>query len=299
MFSVLIPSYNTDCLPLVNSIYKQAKILNVPFEIIIADDASDEQFRDINRVIDAWEEGRYIQCNENKGPAVLRNLLADEAKYDYLLFLDTDTFPVADTFLSNYLKAAKHGLTVCGGFTYKGLSIPANATLRYKYGAKVEEKPAEERARNPYESFISMNFMIEKSAFNKVRFDEGFHLGYEDTYFGMNLKRAGVDILHIDNPVYHKVGESCEQFLTKIERAVSNLVGHEEQLEEYVKLLRWYGMVKKMRLTRVTAYLYLSTKKAIIAQLKSRNPSLSLFAFYKLGYFCSLQTNSVGSNKTK
>ena len=246
MISILIPTYNAVCLSLIEKMYKQAIALRIPFEILLADDASCENIRQQNRKMTEWQGCRYLQQEENQGPARIRNYLASEARYPYLLFLDSDVMPVSDSFLEEYLQVARTGRVVCGGFIYPRKSIPANAILRYKYGMAVEEQSAGQRNKEPYNRFISMNFMICRDAFLKVRFDETFHLGYEDTLFGMQLEQAGVEILHIDNPVYHLVEENSEQFLMKIRRAVRNLDGHIEQMHSHVKLLRWYACVKRL-----------------------------------------------------
>ena len=135
-----------------------------------------------------------------------------------------------------------------------------------------------------------MNFLIDKSSFACVRFDEKFHLGYEDTQFGMRLKLNDIAIMHIDNPVYHKVNETCDQYLKKIERAVANLIGHEEELKDYVKLLRWWSKVRDLRLQTLIATFFEYSQPIIRRQLKGKKPSLKLFAFYKLGYLCLLKS---------
>lgn len=287
MISILIPTYNAVCLPLIEKVRNQAIDLRVPFEILVADDASCETIREQNRRMTRWSECRYLQREENQGPARIRNYLATEARYPYLLFLDTDVMPVSDAFLSEYAKVMRPGLVVCGGFVYPRKDIPANAVLRYKYGTAIEEQPAGQRNREPYGRFISMNFMICRDSFLKVRFDETFHLGYEDTLFGMQLEEAGIEILHIENPVYHLVEENSEQFLIKIRRAVRNLDGHIEEMRSHVKLLRWYTCLKRWGMTDFTAFLFRHTEKWMESNLTGRKPSLKLFAFYKLGYLCN------------
>ena len=178
MISILIPTYNAVCLSLIEKMYKQAIALRIPFEILLADDASCENIRQQNRKMTEWQGCRYLQQEENQGPARIRNYLASEARYPYLLFLDSDVMPVSDSFLEEYLQVARTGRVVCGGFIYPRKSIPANAILRYKYGMAVEEQSAGQRNKEPYNRFISMNFMKCRDAFLKVRFDETFHLGY-------------------------------------------------------------------------------------------------------------------------
>lgn len=86
-------------------------------------------------------------------------------------------------------------------------------------------------------------------------------MGYEDTLFGMQLEQAGVEILHIDNAVYHLVEENSEQFLMKIRRAVRNLDGHIDQMHSHVKLLRWYTIVKRLQMVPVVVFLFKHNEK--------------------------------------
>ena len=90
MISILIPTYNAVCLSLIEKMYKQAIALRIPFEILLADDASCENIRQQNRKMTEWQGCRYLQQEENQGPARIRNYLASEARYPYLLFLDSD-----------------------------------------------------------------------------------------------------------------------------------------------------------------------------------------------------------------
>lgn len=272
-------------------LYKQVISSSVRFEIILADDASSEEYRQINKKVNDLPYCKYLQCEENLGPARIRNYLAEQAQYPYLLFLDSDVLPVEDDFITKYIESAKSNRVVCGGFIYKKDNIPSDAVLRFKYGMQVEEQSAAERNNKPYQCFISMNFLIPKDVFMKVRFNESFHLGYEDTLFGMQLEQNNVEILHINNPVYHCVTETSEQFLIKIKRAVNNLIGHENEMLPYVKLLKWHNVIKKLRMQSIVAMLYNNLESKITANLKSNNPSLNLFAFYKLGYLCILHKN--------
>ena len=301
MLSVLIPTYNADCLPLVERVQASAERCGLAYEIIVADDASPHTaYRDGNRGIDTRPHCRYLQLERNIGPARLRNYLVSQARYPYLLFLDADVMPVLDDFIGRYwleikvlgnVSAAtgKVPLVVCGGFLYPRHEVPVQSVLRYQYGIRVEERTAAQRADEPYRNFNSMNFLLNRACFECVQFNPDFHLGYEDTLFGMQLAEAQVSVRHIDNPVYHLVEEESAAYLCKIERAVRNLIGQEERLKAYVRLLRWYDALQRVGLTAVMAGLFRRTKKAVTRQLCGRHPSLKLFAFYKLGYFCAVK----------
>ena len=284
MLSILIPVYNINCVSLVKKLHEMALLTKIPFEILLADDASCEEVREENRVLNVLKGCHMLELEENHGPAFVRNYLGEQACYPYLLFLDTDTRPVEAEFLSTYLNhVGEH--VVCGGFSYKKVE---GAVLRYKYGMQVEAQPATERNKQPYQRFISMNFLIPRKIFLSVRFDETFHLGYEDTAFGRRLEAAGVPVLHIENPVWHLVEEDTSAFLAKTRRSVKNLLGYEQELLPYVRLLRWYNGVKRFHAVALTAFIFRMSESLLEKNLTGKHPSLRLFAFYKLGYFCRL-----------
>ena len=117
MLSILIPVYNINCVSLVRKLYEMALLTEFPFEILLADDASCRKVREENRVLNRLDGCRVLELETNHGPAFIRNYLGEQARYPYLLFLDTDTSPVGEDFLSLYLKNVG-GQVVCGGFCY-------------------------------------------------------------------------------------------------------------------------------------------------------------------------------------
>lgn len=285
MVSILIPTYNTDCVPLAQMIKKMADRAHVPYEIVVGDDASFEGFRERNAYIATWPECRYLQREHNGGAAVMRNFLADNAQYSYLLFLDADTMPVREDFLEQYIETARPGCVVCGGFDYPP-QTPSGSELRYKYGREVEMPGVANRYRSPYKNFNSMNFMIHRETFQKIRFDESFHVGYEDTVFGLELEKAGIAITEIDNPVHHMVEEPTKVFLRKVECAIDNLKHKESTLHDDIRILQVYERLKHRHLTGITALAFRLTRPLVERNLTSHNPSLKLFAFFKLGVIC-------------
>lgn len=306
MLSILIPTYNHVCLPLVNKLHAQAVVAGVAFELLLADDASREEVRKENSRMADLPACRYLQLEENIGPARIRNYLARQAQYPYLLFLDDDAMPVNDTFIVDYLHAAQPGAVVCGGFSYPRLAamgsclpttssqLPAtpDAGLRYRYGTKVEEKLCRSAHLSGRMLFFGICFLAPASLFGKVSFDESFGFGYEDLAFGVRLKQAGFSILYVDNPVYHLTLETSEQYLEKTQRAVRNLSRHMEQMQPYVRLLQWHAGLRRFGLVSLTAFLFRQNEKRLVRNLTSPHPSLKLFAFYKLGYLCTLKQSN-------
>lgn len=75
----------------------------------------------------------------------------------------------------------------------------------FQYGHKREEKSAQTRNKTPYQAFTSFNMLIPKKVFLAIKFDESItKYGHEDTLFGIMLEKEKKEILHINNPLYHK-----------------------------------------------------------------------------------------------
>src|SRR5690606_33420534 len=105
MISILIPTYNYNVFPLVENLYQQCERENLEYEILVLDDASpNKKFKEENSKINKLENCSFQVLDENIGRSKIRNLLATRAKFDWLLFLDADTFPSNNNFIQNYLE---------------------------------------------------------------------------------------------------------------------------------------------------------------------------------------------------
>ena len=293
MLSVLIPTYNYDCRKLVEEVCRQAEQLQIPYEILVADDGSAEDTKKRMREINQWPSCRFLEMERNVGRAVIRNVLARKASYPYLLFLDADAGIVSSAFLKEYLQQANESSVVYGGVVYPDDLPPVGRRLRYYYGIRREQLTLAQRKREPYRKFNSINFLIFRDLFMKVLFDESFvTYGHEDTYFGLQLRKQDIPIKHIDNPVVHYNQDTDEEFLRKTRTSVRGLYDKRKLLEEVSGLLHILKRLNTCHMVTFSAFWFRLFHKKLERNLSGRkNPSIRLLSVYKLGYLCSCQVS--------
>lgn len=294
--SLLIPVFNYDIVALVHSMKSAMDKVPELLEILIGDDGSSTEYRE--KYLSLLGEGvRVISSEKNIGRAAIRNKLALEAKGDFLLFIDADTMipSTAEAYFLRWLPAMKMSKVLCGGILYHE-SPPGDPDklLRWKYGRKKEQKKAVERNKHPNAGFSTFNVLIDKSIFLKIRFNEELkQYGHEDTLMGYQLKKAGIDILHIDNGLVHEGIESNKEFLAKTKLGIENLsklydkVTDKSTFSETVRILRLYNKLRLFRLTRILAGIFIRFRDQMERRLDSSDISLHLFSFYKICMFCT------------
>ncbi|MBA7537781.1 hypothetical protein ES705_35380 [subsurface metagenome] len=299
MLSILIPVFNHNVVELVKTLREQGLKLEVPFEIIVLDDASDPQYVSENKITGHWNNVKYFSVKKNLGRSAARNKLASLAKADYLLFIDGDARVIDESFLKKYITHCSGKIVICGGTAYKQ-EPPANRELffRWKYGIRREKLPASERNKNPNAGFSSFNFLIECNLFLSLKFNENLdQYGHEDTLFGYELKKMNIPVKHIDNPLLHTGLEPGYIFIKKTLDGVGNLYKLIKQMQEpadfvqQIRLLKIFYKLKKLHLFPLPAFLNKRLMKLIERNLYAAKPGLSLFDIYKLLYFSSLYTS--------
>lgn len=289
MISILIPIYNFDVTDLVQKLVNQCIKAKISFEIICFDDDSKAAIKIKNRPILNMMGVNYVELSENFGRSRIRNKLAKVASFPYLLFLDCDSKVKYASFIKNYVKEIKAcNDVVYGGRVYKkGKPRAKTKILHWKYGLEREALPLKKRLKKPYLTFQTNNFLIHSDVMRQFHFDESIDgYGYEDLVFAENLKKQGIPIDHIHNPVEHLDLIPNQKFLDKTETATKNL-----------KILLNKGQVLETRLTSAVRFIdkvglttlvkrYLKGKKSsLIDNLLSSDPSLRKLDMYKLLLF--------------
>lgn len=292
MLSICIAIHNWDVNQLVRDLQAQAAKLDVPYEILLLDDASDYDFQLKNAHLDFEEDVTYLQSYVNLGRSRVRNTLASKAKYEYLLFMDCDTRVSRKDYLKKYVSMIP-AQVVSGGYEYKKRRPKKDCVLRWAYGRAREEVPAEKRNIQPNIAFSTFNFLIQKKIFKKVQFDESLQgYGHEDTLFGLELQENGITVTHIDNPLRHEVVCPTDKFLSQTENSIDNLLALLERVDDRegfiqsITLLSTYNKLKSWHLVGCYRLFYSIFKKMIEKNLYSIKPSMRCFDFYKLGYLC-------------
>jgi hypothetical protein len=288
VISVLIPTFNADVSPLVDFLLCQNDSSSLKMEIIIWDDASDI---DIFVLCDN-ENISFFRSPVNMGRSKTRELLAEKAKYPYLLFLDADVLPVSTFFLAQYLQHASEYSILVGGIRYENEKPESNRYFRWFYGKAREEILVKNRLLKPYDHFMTGNFLIPKSIFLEFPLHDvitGY--GHEDTLLGYKFQQAGIPIKHIDNPVFHLGLEENEVFFAKSKEAVSSLLRLKQLgLNIPSKLLNGYNLLERIKLVPLCAVFYPFFESRFLKQYIFSGNTFSLFFFdiSRLLYFCKL-----------
>lgn len=293
MLSICIPVYNYDVVPLVNSLVDCIKE-NDDIEVLVADDGSGSEFKDRNKSISSLKGVQYLERTENTGRSAIRNFLANNASKDNLLFIDADSSLPDCSFIEKYQNELANSDVICGGTSYDEKPKDKSLLLRYVFGINREARPVEERKQFPYRSFSAHNFCIKRSLFLEHPFDEQIKsYGHEDTLLGLSLKKRGVQIIHIDNPLIHTGLEPALEFIDKTNTGLENLIlllanrPELNEMAEEVKVLRYFFTLKRLGLIGLGSFFYSVFKNFLLKNLTGKHPSLFYFDLYKLTYLCS------------
>lgn len=219
--SVLIPFFKDDPRALIDQLARSAP---AGVEIIAIDDGRpDASLSDA--VLDTLHAqacpAALIVSRINRGRSAARNRLAQDARGDWLLFLDAD-MECGPDFLTRWLLAlentAAHG--VFGGYA------PAEPTSSTRIHAKLAEAsdPADAAARLRIgaTAVCSSNLAVRREFLDVAPFDESYSgWGWEDVDWALTAAQH-FTLSHIDNPAAHAGLETVPQLLAKFARSGEN-----------------------------------------------------------------------------
>ncbi len=293
MLSILIPTYNYSIFNLVTELKNQCDILGIDYEIICQDDNSNPASKFDNNKINTLDYCSFSSNAVNLGRAKNRNSLAQKATFPYLLFLDADTFPIHENFISTYVSAINDSSKIVyGGIRYQDEKPAKQKLLRWVYGNQREALSVSQRNKNKYLSFLTLNFLIHKEVFDTVSFNETIpNLRHEDTLFSFEIMKNNIPIKHIENPVFHYGLEEFELAIKKEHEsliALKNLLEKELLPTDYVKISKLYTTIKSYKMKSIVSLSFKILKPLLLKNISGYNPSLLLFDIYRIGYLCTL-----------
>ncbi|MDO5510220.1 MAG: glycosyltransferase [Weeksellaceae bacterium] len=288
MLSILVPVYAYDVTALVQHLHHACTHADITFEIRIADDASkDPSLQHRNSQLQNLSHTTYTQRPQNVGNRLNRQSLAQEAQYDWLLFLDADTLPVSENFIELYVAEIRSNESdaICGGIAYKPSTDAATQNLRHLYGSRQESLT--NAANTDVGEWKGSNFLIRKSVFQQIQTLQLPSIyGYVDVTYGITLKKNGFKTKFINNPVYHLGLESSKRFLEKTDLAMQNalfLYNNLPESRQYIKILKWFHATRPVIISQIFVTSFQLTSSLLKRNLLSNKPNIFLFQFYKLG----------------
>lgn len=291
MFSILIPTYNFDCLSLIQELEEQCEALRrvdgeFDFEIIVADDCSTR--KDLVNALQELTEQlgervKLIALTQNVGRAEVRNRLLREARGTWVLLMDSDARVVRKDFLQKYWEQRHKAEVIIGGILHPSEVMPGRE-LRIVYEQSFEkERSVDWRQHHPYARFSVFNLMARKQVITQFCFDiRCEEYGYEDFFLGVALEAAGVNVCHIDNPLLHTGIDTSEDFLCKAETAVRTLSRLPQHLRSKTGLEKHASRFRRLCLSGLFVGMFQPLLPLIRKQLLSKNPSIKLLQLYKL-----------------
>ena len=284
--SIAILVYQFSPLKVVLELVRQARLMEINFEVVVYDDGSGVEWqRQLQRDLGDIPEVFLELASQNLGRSVARNRLCQKLLGEFVLLLDGDNPIDKPHFVNDYFRVRKAFSVVVGGRECP--EQPEKGTeLRWTYARYREIKDLEERELNPYGHFQTSCFLADRRVFDMVGFEEDLKTyGYEDSLFGFALEKANIKILHIDNPQMHLADDGNLTFLAKSEQAMQSLYWifqHRPPLRKHFKLLWIFGFLKRSLLIKPVYYFLSLLQKGIRSNLDSNGPSLWRFDLFRL-----------------
>lgn len=292
MLSILVPIYNYNVYPLVLELHKQCNNCGIPFEILCQDDASKSSLNAFNEPVNALSNCSFVSLKENLAHRENRNSLAEQAKFDYLLFIDGDSIIIHDHYIKKYIDNLQDFDVVFGGRIHPEKCPSDNQKLRWKYGRFIEDKSAVHRKKKPYQSLLFNNTVIKKDCFNKVKFDTNRKkYGHDDTQLSYQLSLLKVKVNQIENPVEHGEIDTNLVYMNKTKESLENLISlYEKEIItiKFVKLIQLYHFLKQTKCTFIISKIHSVFEKYQLRNLTGKNPNLFLYNWFRMGYLCSI-----------
>ena len=254
--SICIPVYNFNCINSVKSLCNEIQALNLTAEVLVVDDASNQELSDLVEFKNP--NYKYESLEHNIGRSKIRNYLAQKSKYSHIIFIDGDS-GIQENFLSSYLFAlSKYEDCIIYGGTTQTKETNKTKGLRYNYSNQFEFKKAFKRNERPFINFRTNHFAVSKEVILRTPFNENLkQYGHEDTFFAYQMRFMQVKIVHIDNPVIHYDVTNNSDFIKKTKESIENLILLYKENPEFIE---YNELLKFVKTNKILNYKILDYK---------------------------------------
>jgi len=225
--SVLMPFLRDDPTALLSLLDREAAPLAGSVEIVVLDDGTVDAA--LTGRLRAQIDGlalpvRLITLSTNEGRSKGRNRLAQAARGDFLLFLDSDMRPDDDRFLQTWATLARtdRPAVVFGGFSLLQAPTDVRFAVHRAMATRSECLDAAARSFAPEKYVYTSNLLVRRDVFDQEAFDPAFTgWGWEDVEWAMRVSRRH-PIRHIDNPATHMGLDTVQALAGKYEQSAAN-----------------------------------------------------------------------------
>lgn len=249
--SVCVPIYRYDVVKLMDALAAcQSASLA---EIILFDDGSGD-----HDLLARLEEHagrtpapvRIVSAAANRGRAAARNAAIRHARSEWLLLLDADMLPDADTFITAYLDAIDatwEPAVIVGGYSLKAAPKDRKFALHRWQAEASECLAAAERNKAPGRYVFTSNVLVHKMVLDACPFDERFAAwGWEDTDWGLRAQQW-FPVRHIDNTATHMGLDTDKALMAKYARSGANFALMSKRHHAEALRMPLYRMAKRFR----------------------------------------------------
>ena len=137
---------------------------------------------------------------------------------------------------------------------------------------------------------MTNNFISPKAIMKKIPFNEELiKYGHEDTFFGYELKKNYIKIIHINNPVIHLNLETNLKFIEKTKHSIENLILLKTKYPEFIEYSKLLTIINSFRMLRIKPVKKVSIFFSKIFELIAKHSGNSYgFQLFKLFYAISI-----------